>query len=350
MNGKMKNILKYSLSLIAAAALLYFSFKGVSWHDFGVALKVCSWEYVILSMVVGSVVLYLRALRWRMMLLPIDPSTTRSTMFNAVNIGMLVNIALPRVGEIVRCGVVARNSALDENGERKASMDKALGTGIADRVWDVMSLVIFLILALPLLYHRGGSYLKDAVLPGLKEKADLWWIALAVVAAIIVGWLLLRVFSKRSSAAGSVLKFFTGMWDGFKSCLKMKDSWKFFVLTAIIWVGYWMMSETVLLAIQGMDPSQFSDPEMARGVELARNLTIVDALILMVAGSISSLVPVPGGFGAFHTIVAGALLSIYGVPFPMGLIFATLSHESQVLTDIILGAYSYASEAFKKRK
>lgn len=350
MNGKVKNMLKYSLSLLAAGALLYFSFKGISWHDFGVALKACRWEWVVASMLVGGVVLYLRAMRWRMMLLPIDPSTTRSTMFNAVNIGMLVNVALPRVGEIVRCGVIARNSAVDEDGKKKASMDKALGTGIADRVWDVISLVIFLVLSLPLLAGRAGTYLKDTILPGLKDKADLWWIVLAAVAAAIVGWLLLRLFRKKSNAAGSVLDFFGGMWDGFKSCIKMKDSWKFFVLTAVIWVGYWMMSETVLLAIQGMDPAQFTDPEMARGVELARNLTIIDALILMVAGSLSSLVPVPGGFGAFHTIVAGALLSIYGVPFQMGLIFATLSHESQVLTDIILGAFSYASEAFKKRK
>ena len=86
MNGKVKNVLKYSLSLLAAGALLYFSFKGISWHDFGIALKACRWEWVIASMLVGGVVLYLRAMRWRMMLLPIDPSTTRSTMFNAVNI------------------------------------------------------------------------------------------------------------------------------------------------------------------------------------------------------------------------------------------------------------------------
>ena len=349
MSGKLKNIIKYSLSLLAAGALLYFSFKGVSWHDFGVALKSCRWEYVILSMVVGAAVLYLRALRWRMQVLPIDPSTTRSTMFNAVNIGMLVNIVLPRVGEIVRCGVVTRNSALDEDGKKKATFDKVIGTGIADRIWDVISLIIFLLLALPLLMGRAGTYLKETILPGLKDKADMWWIVLAAIAACLVAWFLLRTFSKKSTAAGSILDFFAGMWDGIKSCLKMKNSWKFFVLTAAIWIGYWMMSETVLLAIQGMDPAQF-EGEMANGVELAKSLTVIDALILMVAGSLSSLVPVPGGFGAFHTIVAGALLSIYGVPFPMGLIFATLSHESQVLTDILTGAYSYASEAFKKRK
>lgn len=349
MNGKMKNILKYSLSLLAAGALLYFSFKGVSWRDFGIALKACRWEYVVLSMVVGGVVLYLRALRWRMLLLPIDPTTTRSTMFNAVNIGMLVNIVLPRVGEIVRCGIVTHNSASDEEGKKKSSFDKVIGTAVADRVWDVISLIIFLLLALPLLAGRAGTYLKETILPGLKDKADMWWIILAAIAAVVVGWLLLRTFRKKSTAAKSVLDFFAGMWDGIKSCLKMKDSWKFFILTAAIWVGYWMMSETVLLAIQGMDPAQF-DGEMAHGVELAKNLTVIDALILMVAGSLSSLVPVPGGFGAFHTIVAGALLSIYGVPFPMGLIFATLSHESQIITDIILGAYSYASEAFKKKK
>ena len=59
MNGKVKNVLKYSLSLLAAGALLYFSFKGISWHDFGIALKACRWEWVVASMLVGGVVLYL---------------------------------------------------------------------------------------------------------------------------------------------------------------------------------------------------------------------------------------------------------------------------------------------------
>jgi hypothetical protein len=44
-------------------------------------------------------------------------------------------------------------------------------------------------------------------------------------------------------------------------------------------------------------------------------------------------------------VVAGALQSVYGIPFSIGLIFATLSHEAQTVTQIIAGLFSFAWEA-----
>ena len=70
----------------------------------------------------------------------------------------------------------------------------------------------------------------------------------------------------------------------------------------------------------------------------------VDALFLMVAGSLGWLVPVPGGFGSFHYIVSLALSAIYGIPFSQGIIFATLSHESQAITMAVCGGASYLYE------
>ena len=132
MNKKVGNILKYGLSALLAAVLLYFAFREVNWTDFWSALKACRWEYVILSMLFGLLAFYLRALRWRELLLPIDPSTSRRACFNAVNISYVVNMGLPRVGEVLRCGYITRHSAkrTGEDGEerRLASFDKVLGT------------------------------------------------------------------------------------------------------------------------------------------------------------------------------------------------------------------------------
>ena len=111
---------------------------------------------------------------------------------------------------------------------------------------------------------------------------------------------------------------------------------------------YWIMSATILWALQGIDTTGLS-PEFAGAVDKLNAMGMSDALFLMFAGALSSLVPVPGGFGAFHTVVAGALSSLYGVPFGVGIVFATLSHESQVLTDIILGGCSYVHDTFFRR-
>ena len=94
---------------------------------------------------------------------------------------------------------------------------------------------------------------------------------------------------------------------------------------------YWLMSVCTMLAI----------PELG-------DLNAMDALFLMIAGSFGWLVPVPGGFGSFHFIVSLALSTIYGIPFELGIIFATLSHESQAVTMALCGGISYFYETFRR--
>ena len=123
----------------------------------------------------------------------------------------------------------------------------------------------------------------------------------------------------------------TGLMQGFSSCLKMEGKWRFFVSTALIWSMYWLMAAATMRAIPVLD-----------------GLNMIDALFLSLAGSLGWLVPVPGGFGAFHFIVSLALQAIYGIPFETGIIFATLSHESQAITMALFGGISYGYESLKK--
>ena len=127
----------------------------------------------------------------------------------------------------------------------------------------------------------------------------------------------------------------------------MRRGWLFVVYTLVVWALYWMMSFAILLAVQNINPASVGGA-MAEGVKAIQSLGLVDALFIMFAGSLSSLLPVPGGFGAYHSIVAGALLSVYGVPFEFGLLFATLSHETQTLASILAGGWSYADETLRK--
>jgi Uncharacterised protein family (UPF0104). len=113
MNGKVTKVLRYVISILLAAALLAFAFRKVNWGEFLAALKACKWEFVILSMAFGVLAFWFRALRWRNLILPIDPSTARRTCFNAVNISYVVSMVLPRVGEFVRCGFITARSQKD---------------------------------------------------------------------------------------------------------------------------------------------------------------------------------------------------------------------------------------------
>ena len=348
MDKKVKNILRYGLWIAVAALLLYFSFRGVNWKDFGSALRECHWGYVLLSMAFGAAAFLFRALRWRMQLLPLDASTARVTTWNANNLCTITNYVLPRVGEVVRCGYVVKHSGRDGEGKRLVTFDKALGTVVADRVWDGLSLVAVVLLVVALLSRRFGAFFTETLFPSIAGKVHLWWI-LVLGILLVVGFVFLcwRLRS-RGGFWGRVWGWIRGIYDGLVSCLHMRNGWLFLLYTVLIWGLYWLMSACILWALQGIDPASVS-PELAGALAKIEGLGMADALLLMFAGAVSSLIPVPGGFGAFHGAVALTLSSVYGIPFGAGLIFATLSHESQVILGILCGAGSYVHETFFRR-
>ena len=88
----MKNAIKYIISALAAVILLYFSFRGVKWEDFYAGLRFCRWEWIIAAMIAGGMSFWVRALRWKKLLSPIDPTITRKVSFNAINISFITYI------------------------------------------------------------------------------------------------------------------------------------------------------------------------------------------------------------------------------------------------------------------
>ena len=347
MDKKLTNILRYALWIAVAVVLLYFSFRGVNWKDFGAALRGCRRGFVVLSMLLGATAYWLRALRWRMQLLPLDPSTSVVTTWNANNICTVTNYVLPRVGEVVRCGYVVKHSGKDDD-QRRVTFDKALGTVVADRLWDGVSLVVVFLLLLVTLSGRFGAFFTETLFPSLAGKVHLWWIL--VLGALLAGGLLYLCWRLRERGGfwGRIWGWIRGGYDGLVSCLHMRHGWLFILYTVLIWVMYWLMSACILWALQGIDPASVS-PELAGALGKVEELGMADALLMMFAGAVSSLIPVPGGFGAFHGAVALTLSSVYGIPFAAGLIFATLSHESQVLMGVLCGTESYIHETFFRR-
>lgn len=327
MDKKVKKTLTYVLCMAIAVVLLYFSFRSVDWSAFGEALSSCRWGWVLLSMFTGAFVILVRGLRWRMQLLPLDGTTSLATSFNAYSIGLAACLVLPRAGDIVRCGYIPKNTSI--------GFDKSLGTMVVERVWDVVSLLIIGVALVVLFWPHFGGFIMDNYFGAIVSSGTLW---ILLVAGILLLAGLLWLLWKLRDKGGFWTKawdFVRGIGDGLLSCLKMRRGWLFIVYTIIIWAGYWFMSYCVLISL--------------RDVEAFASLGAVDALFLMFAGTISTAVPVPGGFGAYHTIVAGAMSAIWGIPFATGMVFAILSHESQVIVQAILGLGSYVYESFLRK-
>ncbi len=331
-----KKIIKYIVSAALALVRLWFSFREVEWTDFVAGLKDCRWEFILMSMAAGAFAFWLRAVRWRRLLNPIDESISRTTAFNAINIGNISNFVFPRIGEFIRCGVITRRSQpVDPQcpEHKKASYDKVLGTVVLERGWEL--LVMLLLLAVVVIggFDRFGTFFVDQIWNPMSQKFSfsLWWIvAVLALAGASACWAVWR-FRETNALCKKVWDIITGLGQGFSSCLRMDRKWLFFAYTALIWMTYWFMAASTMWAAPFLD-----------------ELTLIDALFLSLVGGLGFAVPVPGGIGAFHFIISLTLSTLYGVSAEMGIIYATLSHTAQAITQILFGLGSYAYETLKK--
>ena len=328
--------MKYAVSASLAFVLLYFSFRDVEWADFMEGLKSCRWEFILLSMAAGSFAFWLRAVRWRKLLLPIDGSITRMTAFNGINIGNISNFVFPRIGEFIRCGVITRRSepvSPDDPEHKKASYDKVLGTVVLERSWELLVMLLLLAVVVVGGFNRFGGFFVEQIWTPIAQRLDfsIWWIVAVLALAGVAGCFALWRYRDTNPVFSKVWGIFRGILQGFSSCLKMDRKWMFFAYTAFIWMTYWLMAASTVWAAPFLS-----------------ELDLIDALFLSLVGGLGFAVPVPGGIGAFHFIISLALSGIYGIPTELGIIYATLSHTSQAITQIIFGAGSYAYEALKK--
>lgn len=321
--ARLKISWSWILMLLLAGLLLYFAFRGVKWSDFIDGLKSCNFWWILLSMVASICVFVLRGVRWRYIMLPLNPTITRKEAYDGVTIAYISNFALPRAGELVRCGVISSTG--------KASFESVLGTVVLERSWDMLCYIVILLGVVLLSWERFGAFMTNEIWTPLVNSLpfDIIWLV-AGVAVLLLGVSILiyfkREYLKKYKLVKKVFDIIEGLYKGLVAGLKMEYKWRFILTTILIWFGYWVMSYSTILAFPQVE-----------------GLTWVDALFLMVVGSLGWIVPVQGGIGAYHFVLSLALLSIYGISQTSGVIFATISHESQALTMLICGAISLIS-------
>lgn len=307
------------------AVLLYFAFRSVEWENFLNGLRSTDFTFVLLSMLCGFSAFVLRSMRWKLLMKPLDPEIGFLRMFDGVCIGNLANCAIPFAGEIARCAAVST---------KKAGFDKTLGTIALERVWDLLSIIIIVVLAFILKGSAVSDFLQENILaPITGNSIKILWIAIPLVAvALAAVWIVFR-FKDNNSLFGKIYRTLVGLGQGFLSVLRMKHKGWFLILTVLIWTMYWLMCVNISTALPAAHP-----------------LTVSDTLFIMAVGNLASVIPVPGGFGAYHYIVALALSGLYGLSWDNGIVFATLSHESQALVMIVSGLVCYVHRSLSMRK
>lgn len=317
-NMSVKKAIQYLLLLALALLLLYVSFRGVKWSDFIEGIKSCNFHWIALSMAVGILGFIIRALRWRLLLKPLDNAISLKQTYNGVAIAYLTNFAIPRAGEIARCAAVTKKGSI--------TFEQAIGTVVVERGVDLLCLLFWMLFTMLLKWGEFGGFIKQELLMPFGQKftspvlvaAGILFILFitAAVACYIYRRRLIQI--KAVKKVAEILKRVT---EGIATIIKMKEKWLFLLYTLLLWGTYWCTSYATICAFPSVG-----------------HLNGADALFLMIVGGLGWVVPVQGGLGAYHFIVSLALLKVYEIPQTMGVVFATISHESQALVMIICGA------------
>ncbi|MBI9054974.1 MAG: flippase-like domain-containing protein [Bacteroidales bacterium] len=322
MNRKIIKSINFSIFLAIGILLLYLSFKGVDFDHLVDDLKSANYFWVFISLICAIVGYVSRAIRWRLLIEPLNYKPPIKNVFFALMFGYFANFAFPRIGEITRCGALTKSD--------KIPMDSLIGTVIIERAIDLIVLIILLFVVFIAKIDVFGGFIKDTVfIPLFKKIVNtvdfpiFYW--LIVIAILVLAFGLLyyhRKKIKRVKIIIKIRKILRGVISGVKTVTKMKSRTAFLFHTIVIWVSYFFMTYVVIFAIPATS-----------------NLTPIDGLFLLVIGGLGMAAPVQGGIGAFHWIVSSAL-SLYGISKAEGLVFATIQHESQAILAILLGSFS----------
>lgn len=328
----MKLFLRFILPLLLGVFLMWWVFKEQDFSLLADNLAKAKYSWLLVSIGCGLLSHLVRAMRWKVLMQPLGYQPTLWNTFHAVMVGYIANLAFPRMGEVSKCGSLAKKESL--------AVDKLLGTVVIERLWDLISLLV--ISAAVVLFNL--SLFATPIMEFVASKSGTinWWIP-GVLALLGVGMLislpwLLRQIRRRAGNQSWFIKindFVKGIVEGLTAFRKMQRKGLFLLLTGLIWLLYWLM---VYLCV-------FS-------IEATANMDLNDGWMLLVVGSFGIVAPVQGGIGAYHAIMVAFLTHLPHrvISSDDALVFATLSHTNQTIMIIVVGFISLLVMFFTRNR
>ena len=331
MKHRIIQIIRFLVFLFAALFLLYLAFRGISLDQVWEDVKHAHYAWLLLTIPAGLFSHIFRAWRWNLLIEPLGYKPRLMNTFYAVMSGYLANLALPRLGEVIRCGSLTKTD--------KVPFDALLGTVIIERVIDLLILSILLVITFLIKISFFGRFFIIHVFRPLgkdlsslaSHPVTLILIVTLTILLIILIWLF-RKKLKTISVIRKIFDFSRGIINGIRTIGNLKNKPLFLLTSLLIWLMYFLSAWLVLYML----------PETS-------SLTALDGLFLLVVGSIGMVIPVQGGIGAYHWIVSMAL-TLYGISRETGLALATLAHESQTLLILVVGGFSMIMVAIQRNK
>jgi uncharacterized protein (TIRG00374 family) len=197
---------------------------------------------------------YLRALRWRLLMMPLGHRPSTINTFFAVLIGYLINLGVPRLGEVAKCTLLARYE--------KIPAEQLIGTIITERIIDALSLLLVFVLTLGVQPDLYGQ-LIDTFFPSTGSTStsppSLTTLLLVTGATslFLVYWMIIkkRTLHQLQQQIGVL---FRKIYAGVSSIASLQQRGLFILLSFCIWalyllagyIGFFAFAETSHYGLQ----------------------------------------------------------------------------------------------------
>jgi len=328
LSKRLSTILKIGLSLAFGIFLIWYIYRGFSEEDIDnivASFKNTQYGWILFSLLFAVLSHISRSYRWKYTLKPLGLKPKFSNMYHAVMIGYLLNLAVPRLGEVSRCAALAKTENMP--------FGKLFGTVIAERIADLVLLLTIATAVVILQLDLFAGYLVEAPQLLIDKIANSQTLLFAGVGGIVFLVALVLFIQKANVSialklkgivtmvATKVKEFLLGILAGLKSILTMEDKWPFIFHTIFIWAMYVMMFYVCF----------FSLPE-------TRTVPFLGILAAFVLGGIAIIV-VQGGLGAYPLAIQ-VVLGLYGVDENVGYAFGWVVWTAQTALLLIMGFIS----------
>jgi len=319
MNKKILSLLQYIFFLGLGVFLVWWSVRKIEakdWED--IKNSVINAKYWLVIPVIASLLLshFSRAIRWRILMQPLGYNTRISNTYLAILIGYMANLAVPRLGEILKCTILARYE--------KVPADKLIGTIVAERAFDVICLVVVIAATVLLQFDVIGGYINELLGSAIESKTKQLTprkliVIIAIILAIIgLAWFFFKRFS-HTSFIQKIKKILRGIWDGLISVRYLKNKGWFIFHTVFIWLMYLLSVQLGMFALKE-----------------TQGFGIKESLSVLSTGSIALVIPTPGGIG-FYPVFVQQTMVLYGVKESIGFAFGGLLWSVQFFQMLLSG-------------
>lgn len=325
MNKLIKKVLKLVLPVVLGGFILFWVYRG---FDFTKAIDVLQhgthWGWMMFSLIFGILAQLIRGWRWKQTLEPLGVFPKTNDCVNAIFVSYAASLVVPRLGEVSRCGILAKYDHV--------SFAKSLGTVVTERLVDMLCIVLVTGVTVLLQLPIFTTFLEQTgtKIPSVMHLVTSVWfyiILFCAIGVLVLLYYLMRALSFFEKVKGVVLN----VWEGILSLRNVKNIPLFVAYTLLIWLCYFLH---FYLTFHCFD--------------FTNHLGVLAALVMFVGGTFAVIVPTPNGAGPWHFAII-SMMMLYGVNATDAGIFALIVHGIQTLLVALLGIYGLLALSYTKK-